>query len=183
MGQLKDAIDAINFINPGEYVFIETGTYNGDSTKVAYDYGFKKIYTIELIKENYDISKNNLEKYSDRINLYHGDSKKILPEILKEVDSEKIVFWLDAHVDHPDKAPHLDPCPLHIELSYINKHKRKDHIIMIDDMRIINTHTWGSNISKNLITQQLKLINKEYNFIFVDSEAAKNDILIALNIK
>jgi len=184
MGSLKHAINNLNFINPSEYVFIETGTYHGVSAKLAYDLGFKKIYTIEVQNHIFDIAKNNLKNCFDRVDLQLGDSKKLLPDILKQLDNEKIIFWLDAHIDggnyHQDLTPKdIELCPLHFELIEIKKHNRNDHIILIDDMRIINNYGWGTNISKNLLKQQILQINNQYKFEYIDVDSDKEDILLA----
>jgi hypothetical protein len=183
MGCLNDAIDKLNFINLSEYIFVETGTYHGLSAKKAYDVGFKKIYTIELQKHIFDIAKENLKNCFDRVNLYLGDSKIILPSIINENQNEKIIFWLDAHIDGGNYNELLTPknievCPLHFELLEIKKSKRNDHIILIDDMRIIDSYGWGVNVSKSLLKQQLLQINPQYKFSFIDSGNDKNDIML-----
>ena len=54
------------------------------------------------------------------------------------------MFFLDAHVDNENIHKYKKYCPLFEELSAIVSLERKDHIIMIDDLRIIKgSFPWG----------------------------------------
>src|SRR5579872_7115269 len=76
-------------------VFVETGTFHGDSINIAKNY-FKTIYSIELSVELYEKA---LIKYQAHpsIKIVQGDSAKILKNIVSSLLGQAIVYWLDAH--------------------------------------------------------------------------------------
>ena len=81
------------YVNP---IFVETGTYKGDSVQEALDVGFKKVYTIELDDGRYEKCVKRFAN-NPNVHLYHGDTLEILPKVLELVD-ERATFWLDAHI-------------------------------------------------------------------------------------
>jgi hypothetical protein len=112
-------------------IFIETGTYYGNTTKWA-STQFKQVFTIELSEFLYNSTKDELlSKGNIMPNL--GNSKIILPKILKNIDSN-VVFWLDGHYSAGVTAGENDPCPLQDELKTILQ-RDNDDIILIDDAR------------------------------------------------
>lgn len=75
-------------------IYIETGTYLGNGIKdVLNNYNF--IYSIELSKKFYNYNVNQF-KNNNNVRIYLGDSKKILPELLDNIN-EPITIYLDAH--------------------------------------------------------------------------------------
>ena len=73
--------------------FIETGTFNGDTT-FALEPHFEKLYTIEFSEKYYN---NTKEKYSgNKINFILGDSS-IVFESLLPIITDKCIFFLDGH--------------------------------------------------------------------------------------
>jgi hypothetical protein len=76
-------------------------------------------------------------------------------------------------------------CPLIEELIHISNLDVKNHILIIDDFRIIrNKIDWASKAFENtnpkeLITNHIKEINKNYTLKFHDSEHGPEDIIIA----
>lgn len=124
-------------------IFIETGTYEGDTLYYLKDMGFDKMLSVEYLKEYYD---NALQRFSN-INkgsptyLFHGLSTDKLPEMIKEtVESDRILFWLDAHLPSnytEEKYDNEIEIPLEQELKTIIKHRNicNDYFI-IDDLRI-----------------------------------------------
>jgi len=75
-------------------IFIETGTYEGDTTKFFATYD-KPVYTTEICKELYDISCNNLKEYKNITALF-GDSTPNLISVMPK-NKEKVLFFLDSH--------------------------------------------------------------------------------------
>ncbi len=75
-------------------VFIETGTYLGDTINAVKDL-FDEIYSIELDTKLADRAKKIFKKYS-KIHIIEGDSGKILPKLLEKINKPAL-FWLDAH--------------------------------------------------------------------------------------
>ncbi|MCL1889192.1 MAG: hypothetical protein FWF99_01635 [Desulfovibrionaceae bacterium] len=116
--------DAIN-IN----TFIETGTFFGATSKWAAS-EFQEVHTIELSEHIYNITKDDLSSWIN-IRRHLGNSKNILPEILKKIESN-VLFWLDGHYSKGITAGADEPCPLLFELQSILPRQYND-IILIDD--------------------------------------------------
>ena len=111
-------------------IFIETGTYLGDTVK-AVKKNFKEIYSIELNKMLYLTAKQKFVKYK-HINIILGDSSKKLPEILSKLDGP-CLFWLDAHYSGGNTSKANVETPVTKELRCILNHPNKNHVILIDD--------------------------------------------------
>ena len=112
--------------------FVETGTSGGNGVKAALIAGYEKIYSMEIFEEQYNITKNNFKEEDEsllntKIFLYLGDSKIILPDILKLIPSDiRSVFWIDAHTSNSVTA--------YEELEIIKTHSLKNHTILVDDI-------------------------------------------------
>jgi len=169
-------------------VFIETGTFIGDGVQSALDFGFKKVYSIELSEELYHKCKVKFEK-NKNVNLFLGDSGEVLKGVLSKVKCPA-TFWLDGHYHPAGKNRKDNPdffewglsndgvwSPLLRELDIISKHEIKNHTIIIDDMREMKTAQYGSIDSGDLFSRLLK-INNKYKFRFYDG-ATPRDILVA----
>ena len=131
-------------------IFVETGTYYGNTSEWASS-EFKNIFTIELSEYLYNITKEKL-LLKRNINHILANSKNVLPNILKTIDSN-VVFWLDGHYSGGVTAGEDDPCPLREELGIILK-RYNDDIIIIDDARDCIGGTFPS------IQEIYRLINK-----------------------
>lgn len=182
---LKSNDQLLKYISP---VFFETGTFLGGGVKAALESGFQKVITVELQEYLYSQCVTTLDEEikQGRVEIHLGNSKELLPTLIKDVD-ERITFWLDAHIDGgnyvPGVTPNINPCPLYDELMSIKEHRRNDHIIMIDDLRIIgnserNGYGWGSNTNLETIKSLILDINPDYEFTFEDG-VEPNDILVA----
>ena len=113
------------------HVLVETGTYYGDMVMVQLG-NFREIHSIELGDDLYAKAANRFRDES-HVTIYHGDSIKVLPEILKKIE-EPALFWLDAHFSGGVTALGETPCPLLWELDIILTSKYA-HGILIDDAR------------------------------------------------
>jgi hypothetical protein len=111
--------------------FVETGTYMGDTTEEVCSL-FKKSFTIEFSKELFLKAKNRF-KYNRTITCIHGDSGLKLKKVLTLI-TKKSLFWLDAH-HSGGITGNAGYDPLMKELGFIFKHKIKNHVILIDDIR------------------------------------------------
>lgn len=122
--------------------FLETGTNMGDGIQYCMKYNFIKYYSVELLKDYYEKSKEKFQ-FQNNVKLYLGDSISQLPIMLKEIPSIKnILFWMDAHLpsaySNEYSNNNLDlTFPLEKELSIIcqNRNISNDYFI-IDDLRI-----------------------------------------------
>ena len=114
--------------------YIETGTYLGDGIKCVLN-NYLNIHSIELSEKWYQ---HNVEQFKNNKNvkMYLGDSKKILPELLKSIN-EPITIYLDAHYSGGTTAFGEEEVPLLFELE-IMKQRKYDDIIIIDDCRLLS---------------------------------------------
>lgn len=171
--------------------FFETGLWDprtNNSSKIALKCNFKKLYCIE-IREDWvtlgkEIFKEEIKK--DRYHLYQDDSanmKKYLDEN-KEALTNKTIFFLDAHVDNANIKNYKYKCPLFDEIKAISTLERKDHIILVDDIRIVkNNFPWGEKQFGEIdwvtkIQNMILEINKNYKFTMLDGVIPK-DVLCA----
>lgn len=118
---------------------VETGTYKGYSVNLALKYGFKKILSVDIFEDYYNLAKETFKEYN--VKLFFGKSVDKLPEMLQELyKDENVLFWLDAHL------PSVHGCgeyslevefPLEDELKVIlkNRDTRGDYFL-IDDLRM-----------------------------------------------
>lgn len=111
---------------------IETGTFLGDMVE-AQKQRFHNIISIEL---GYDLYMKAKRRFKNDLNvtIVQGDSGKILPNILVDIN-EPAIFWLDGHYSAGITAKGDKECPIFEELDSIFSHKKLDHILLIDDAR------------------------------------------------
>jgi len=114
-------------------VFIETGTYLGDTVS-ALRYSFREIYSIELDEKLAQRAKNIFKKYK-YIHILQGDSSKILPAILEDI-KKPTLFWLDAHYSGGITAKGEKENPILDELQTILNWWIDGSVILIDDNRL-----------------------------------------------
>lgn len=125
--------------------FIETGTYLGDTCKIASTI-FNQVHSIELDNQLY-LNALNLFKHNNKIHIHLGNSKDVLPNILNNIHN-KILFFLDAHWSEGITAKGPEITPILPELKIIKESKIKDAVILVDDIRYF---------------QENDIIQKEYN--------------------
>lgn len=120
-------------------IFLETGTYNGDTSILASSI-FAEVHTIELFRPLYDQAKKNLSPYHN-IFPYFGSSHDVFRALLPTAKGS-VVFWLDAHYSGPGTALNVDDktnpeafTPITKELNAIHESGVTDCIILIDDIR------------------------------------------------
>lgn len=169
--------------------YFETGLYDprGDvSTKKALSCGFDKVFCIEIrndwVELGYDIFKNDIS--TGRYNLILDDSTNMKLYLDNDVFNNKTMFFLDAHVDNDNIHNYKKRCPLFDELSAIKSLPRNDNIILIDDLRILNTHfPWGEQMYGDInyiqhIISYIWTINDNYKFSMLNGYI-ENDVLLA----
>ena len=114
-------------------IFVETGTYQGD-TVYAMRRVCKRIFSIELGKE---LAKKARLRFSRNANIQilEGDSTVILPQILKSIDAP-CLFWLDAHFSGGIAVAGSSPTPILDEVKAIIEHPVRRHVVLVDDSRL-----------------------------------------------
>ena len=125
-------------------LWIETGTYYGDTTKILSDIS-EKVISIESDKRLYDLAIKKFEN-SKKINVINGESQNLLQDILKNESYKNFCLFLDAHtcLDHitnklVSKNETLET-PIMIELNIIESYIKKFNNIniLIDDIRLFD---------------------------------------------
>lgn len=142
-------------------IFIETGTNIGGGIANALALDFKNIYTIEIIKDNYEIAKEKW-KHVPHVKTYLGDTAQWIGRILEEIN-EPAFFWLDAHFNTSEAT--------YKELEFIKNHKVKTHTILIDDMSLY--------FDKQHIEKTIREINPNYVISYEPTWRSKQEILAA----
>jgi hypothetical protein len=173
-------------------VFVETGTYLGDTVQIALDAGYDLVHSIEVDQGMFDKCYERF-KNNPKVKLWLGDSVDIIPKIAQELN-EPATFWLDAHASGPLPGGRYAPCPLILELQGIygkevvritengvekqrEKSKVDTHTIMIDDRRLFGSPEWGY-VQEHQVMQLLFQINSNYQVRYLDGHQT-NDIICA----
>jgi hypothetical protein len=131
-------------------VFIETGTFNGDTVE-AMKGTFEKIISIEL-------STTFFEKASERfkpdkhISIIQGDSGTVLGSIAGGL-KQPALFWLDGHYSGGDTARGATDTPVFEELAHILGSPERRHVVIIDDV-----HCFGADPGYPTIEELKKFI-------------------------
>ncbi len=115
-------------------MFVETGTYQGDSLNVAADI-FDECHSIEL---SYDLYEAAQRKFASRANikLHQGESATILNAASEQFAERPVVFWLDAHWCVGENTAGQDSqSPLRDELRAIRR-LHPQSVVLIDDARL-----------------------------------------------
>jgi hypothetical protein len=135
-------------------VFIETGTYLGDTVS-ALRYSFQEIYSIELDEKLAQRAKNIFKKYK-HIHILQGDSAKILPKILEDI-KKPTLFWLDAHYSGGITAKGEKENLILDELQTILNWWVGGSVILIDDARLFNKeNNWPEIEDIKSLTEKLR---------------------------
>lgn len=116
----------------GTSVFVETGTFQGSTTRWAAD-RFETVHTIELSRSLFDEYSDDLAKIPN-VTPHFGDSATVLPGIVDKLGSESALFWLDGHWSGGETAGEENECPIIPELECLSA--RPNDLILIDDARL-----------------------------------------------
>lgn len=155
--------------------FVETGTYLGKTTIKAAEI-FDEVHTIELSRRLYLAAAQHL-KTCPNVTVHWGDSKAIFQSLLPTLDRH-ILFYLDGHYSgHVTARGSLNTPILH-ELQAIEKAKKEDSILLIDDIRLFQDSCFPEKIQAlNLgletypdlekVIQAILKINPDYQICFL----------------
>jgi hypothetical protein len=151
-------------------IFLETGTYLGDTLKVVRRY-FDRVLSVELSEDLHNQNLKRFKKYRN-VFLWQGNSGKRMPEMLLMIVGERALFWLDAYYSGIGTAKDENVCPIISELEAIAKHPRRDHCILIDDVSCFGQEEGYPSIEK--VREMLLKINPAFQ-VQID-----NDCIMAL---
>jgi len=113
-------------------ILVETGTYYGDMID-AMKGAFDRIYSIELGLKFYEKAKRRF-KSDPHVELILGDSGQEIGNVMRRINSEPALFWLDGHY-LPGSARGDKDTPICDELDQILNASEARHVIIIDDAR------------------------------------------------
>jgi hypothetical protein len=115
-------------------IWIETGTYKGDTSKILAK-NAQQVFTLEPAEILYEAAASRF-KAIPNINVIFGSSEEVFPNLLPKVSGE-VNFWLDGHYSTGITYQGQQDCPLIEELIQIEKNisNFSQLVIMIDDIR------------------------------------------------
>ena len=118
-----------------EGIWIETGTYLGDTTKKLSKIGLE-VVSIEPDNRLFEFSLNRLKRFSN-VNIKHGTSETLFSGICSSITS-KANFWLDGHFSGDVTYLGETVSPIRFELKCISKILEKGIrvSVFIDDFRL-----------------------------------------------
>ena len=139
-------------------LWIETGTYYGNTTQILSKIGHKVI-SIEADIRLFNLATDKFNKKKN-IDIINGKSENILKDILeKNIKYKKLCIYLDAHLctDHITGlntfGNELKGTPVMRELEIIEKDlKNREEInILIDDIRLFDKNFQNYSNKNNLV--------------------------------
>lgn len=150
-------------------VFIETGTFKGDTSSWAADH-FKQVMTIELSEELF-VEAAAKYRHRENIHFIHGDSPEELGKIMKQI-AEPALVWLDAHHCSLNTAGRNLPAAILNEIDAIGASVR-EHYILIDDARLFlapppDPHPQDEYPDITTLIERLNRYQKKYVLIYDD---------------
>ena len=114
-------------------VFIEIGTYLGDTTARAAEV-FNEVHTIELAQELYIKAIERFHNWKN-VSVYLGSSELVFQYLLSNIH-KRTLFYLDGHYSGHGTARGSFDTPVLKELQAIEHAKKIDSVILIDDIRL-----------------------------------------------
>jgi hypothetical protein len=158
-----------NTPSPRPGVFIETGTYHGDTVnEMKGRYG--KVVSIEVDPVLCGKARERF-RGDPNVEIVLGDCARELPRLLEAL-SERAVFWLDGHWSGEGTGKGEVEEPVLLSLRQIREHPVKGHVIFIDDARYFDGRGERPGIVEVLL--RLQEIDPSYRIRILD------DIVIAI---
>jgi len=154
---VKLAVIRNNITAPHPKVFVETGTYYGDTVAAIKDV-YANVISIEVDETFY--KKACVRFANDKnVRIAHGDCAREMPAILATLQ-EPAVFWLDGHYSGGETGKGEVEDPILISLNQIAAHPIRDHVIFIDDARTFDGREGRPDISD--VFNCIKKIDRRY---------------------
>ncbi len=115
-------------------VFVETGTFKGDSVAAVLPY-VERAISVEFSQPLWEQA---AERFRDlpNVEVHLGDSAQVLARLGDALREESVLFWLDAHwCVAEDTGGEHSQCPLLHEMAAIG-HLGANSVLMVDDARL-----------------------------------------------
>lgn len=126
----------------GLEAFVETGTADGDSLAWAARADFKRLHSIEIVRNLAQAAQARFAGDA-RITVWCCDTALAMPNLLRGLGDVPKLFWLDAHfpgahhgADYSAEMRVETRLPLERELQAIAERGAVHDVILIDDARI-----------------------------------------------
>ncbi len=115
-------------------VFVETGTFKGDSLAAASEV-IRECHSVELSKEYFSLARQRFSQQPN-VHLNLGDSAEYLSNLASELVNRPTLYWLDAHWCVADNtAGDESQSPLLEEIKALGKLGAAS-VLCIDDARL-----------------------------------------------
>jgi len=157
-----------NLPSPRPQIFIETGTYLGETVAAMKGF-YAEVISIEVSDILYSQACERF-KNDANVRIFHGDCIGELPKILSGL-KESAAFWLDGHFSGEGTGKGEIEDPILISLDQIACHPIKEHVIFVDDARTFDGREGRPDISEVML--RIKKVNNRYIL------RIQNDIIIA----
>lgn len=169
--------------------YFETGLYDpreNVSIHYANRANFNKIFSLEIREDWVRLATQIFkdEVSTGRITLINDDSNNLGNYLNNDIFQHKTIFFFDAHVDNASIHTHINMCPLINELTALQTLHRRDHVILVDDLRILsqpfpwNEKSYGNINFIDKIKALILEVNPAYVFETLDGHV-KDDVLLA----
>lgn len=154
---VKLAVIRHNIPDPHPRVFVETGTYYGDTVAAIKD-RYASVISIEV---DAALHGKACERFANDANvrIVLGDCAAKLPEVLADMQ-EPAVFWLDGHFSGGVTGKGVIEDPILISLKQIAEHPVRGHVIFVDDARTFDGREGRPDIAE--VFNCIKQINDKY---------------------
>ena len=161
-------------------IYLETGLWDSTNSTVsirkAIKSNFEKVFSIEILDKWIKIGNEVFQEEikNGRVEIIKLDSVNLSLLLNREEFNSKTLFYLDAHVDNHEITNFKFKCPIFNEINAIKNLNRKDHIILVDDLRIFKTNNpWNENSYGDIdfiteIKKSILEINPNYIFDILD---------------
>jgi len=113
-------------------VFIETGTYRGDTSKIL-SKRVQQVVSVEIDKRLATLARERFG--NSNIEILEGDSAELMNSIVTRFKNQICLYWLDGHYSSGVTGGQVKPVPVQRELEEILPFLKLSDLIIIDDIR------------------------------------------------
>lgn len=140
-------------------VFIETGTFKGDTIKAMLPYA-DRLFTIDMNAVLAARASKRFAFTGKKVTCLEGDSAVVLPQVLAGI-TEPCLFWLDAHRAGGRHDHWISDAAILPELDCILQHSyAHEHVLLIDDTWMFTMERYRGKIAQ--LDQIVDVIRKRF---------------------
>jgi predicted O-methyltransferase YrrM len=113
-------------------VFIETGTYRGDTSRIL----SKRVHQVVSVEIDKRLATLARERFGNsNIEILEGDRAELMSSIVSRFKNQVCLYWLDGHYSSGVTGGKVKPVPVQRELEEILPFLKSSDLIVIDDIR------------------------------------------------